>query len=66
LDFSDEENPYFHTVSMVFRIKKYEGTLQGGEQGRNLRFHSGVPDKIIAEQKDFLLNTASLNNSHEI
>jgi ADP-ribose pyrophosphatase YjhB (NUDIX family) len=60
MEFNGEENPYFHTVSMVFRINKFDGTLKGGEQGKNLRFHSEIPEKIIAEQKDFLLKTGSL------
>jgi ADP-ribose pyrophosphatase YjhB (NUDIX family) len=60
MEFDDGENPHFHTVSMVFRINKFGGTLKGGEQGESLRFHSAVPEKIVAEQKDFLLKTGFL------
>lgn len=55
LEFNGASNPFFHTVSMVFRIKKYEGSLKGGEQGENLKFHDRIPFKIIREQKEWLL-----------
>jgi ADP-ribose pyrophosphatase YjhB (NUDIX family) len=60
MEFDNPENPYYHTVSMVFRINKFEGTLKGGEQGKNLKFHFQVPEKIIAEQGEFLLRTGLL------
>jgi ADP-ribose pyrophosphatase YjhB (NUDIX family) len=60
MEFAQEENPYFHTVSMVFRINRFEGSLTGGEQGKNLHFHTEVPVKIIAEQKEFLVRTGLL------
>src|SRR5690606_25872079 len=55
LQFTDPENPFFHAVSMLFRINGYSGTLKGGEQGENIRFHKRIPSKIIAEHKTALI-----------
>ncbi len=60
MEFDESDNPYFHTISMVFRINQFEGTLKGGRQGSHLKFHSQIPEKIIIEQKNFLQNTGML------
>lgn len=67
MEFCGNDNPYFHTISMVFRINRFEGTLRGSKQGSNLRFHDDIPENFIAEQKEFL-EKAGFPNSffHEI
>lgn len=62
LQFNEPGNAFFHTVSMLFRINAYEGTLKGGEQGENIMFHKRIPSKIIAEHKTAIVNMKLLQD----
>ncbi len=54
MDFYEEDNPYFHTVSNVFEVKTEKGKLSGSFQGENLKYFNRLPEKIIPEQKEFI------------
>ena len=54
MDFYEESNPYFHTVSAVFEVQVAKGAISGSFQGEKLEFFSTLPDKIIPEQRDFI------------
>ncbi len=54
MDFYQESNPYFHTVSAVFETQVKEGELTGSFQGENLHYFKNLPDKMIEEQRKFI------------
>lgn len=54
LEFNENENPFFHTVSMVFEVEIISGTPKGSEQGKQFRFFEDPPENMIQEQKIFL------------
>ena len=60
MDFYQEANPYFHTVSAVFEVETKRGDISGSFQGENLQYHNTIPAKIIPEQKQFIIDNKLL------
>lgn len=60
MEFSNEENPFFHTISLVHEVTDFEGKIRGSKQGREIRFHEVLPEHIIEEQKRFLFSNLML------
>ena len=54
MEFADQQSPFFHTVSLVYRVRQWTGTLRGSDQGKELQFFKELPEKIIREQGEFL------------
>ncbi len=54
LEFNDPENPFYHTVSLVFSVEILAGTPKGSSQGKQLQFFEDPPENMIEEQKTFL------------
>ena len=54
MEFVEEDNPYFHTVSLVFLAEVADGTLRGSDQGAEIRFFKELPGPMITEQERFL------------
>jgi ADP-ribose pyrophosphatase YjhB (NUDIX family) len=54
MEFSAPDSPFFHTVSLVYRVRQWSGTLRGSNQGKELRFFRELPEKMIREQGEFL------------
>jgi ADP-ribose pyrophosphatase YjhB (NUDIX family) len=54
LEFSDENTPFFHTVSAVYQVMVNSGTPRGSNQGKNVVFWTQLPEKMIREQKAFI------------
>jgi len=54
LEFNEKENPFFHTISLVFEVDIMSGTPRGSEQGLEFQFFEEPPENMIEEQKIFL------------
>ncbi|MCB2221845.1 MAG: NUDIX domain-containing protein [Bacteroidetes bacterium] len=54
MEFNKKENPFYHTVSLVYEVEIISGNLKGSEQGKQLKFFNEIPEKMIPEQKEFL------------
>jgi ADP-ribose pyrophosphatase YjhB (NUDIX family) len=54
MEFNNKENPFYHTVSMVYEVEIIRGNLKGSDQGKQLQFFKKIPEKMIPEQKEFL------------
>ena len=55
MEFGNESNIFFHTVSQVYKVNAYNGNLVGGKQGKNIKFIGTYRQKMIDEQR-ILLN----------
>lgn len=54
MEFAEEDNLFFHTISLVYSAGQFSGQLQGGTQGKELAFFTILPDGMIPEHKDLL------------
>ncbi|HPE58483.1 MAG TPA: NUDIX hydrolase [Bacteroidales bacterium] len=54
LEFNEHENPFFHTISLVFEVDIISGTPKGSEQGKQFQFFEDPPENMIEEQKIFM------------
>lgn len=54
MEFPHEDNLFFHTISLVYSVGKFDGSLKGGVQGKELDFFKDLPDLMIREHKNFL------------
>jgi ADP-ribose pyrophosphatase YjhB (NUDIX family) len=56
IEFSDHKNPFFHTVSLVFRVKISDGELKPDQNGKAIQTFDTLPEPMISEQRIFLQN----------
>ena len=54
MEFVNESNTFFHTVSQVYTVSDYMGDLVGEKQGKNIKFIDTYPQKMIEEQHTLL------------
>lgn len=54
MEFHDEQNLFYHTVSLVFEVRSDGEGLTGSFQGQQLRYFHTMPQNLIHEQEVFL------------
>jgi ADP-ribose pyrophosphatase YjhB (NUDIX family) len=55
MEFADQQNSFFHTVSLVFSSEMEGGVFTSDQHGRDIQFFDILPEPIIKEQRAFLL-----------
>ncbi|MFU8844181.1 MAG: NUDIX hydrolase [Bacteroidales bacterium] len=55
MEFTDPDNPFFHTVSLVFSSEMTGGVLSPDQHGKAIQTFSMLPEPMIPEQRAFLI-----------
>jgi ADP-ribose pyrophosphatase YjhB (NUDIX family) len=55
MEFTDPENPFFHTVSLVFGSAMTGGVLSSDQHGKAIQAFRTLPEPMIPEQRAFLI-----------
>jgi ADP-ribose pyrophosphatase YjhB (NUDIX family) len=55
MEFSEQENSFFHTVSLVFSSEMEGGVFKSDQYGRDIQVFDILPEPIIKEHRAFLL-----------
>jgi len=56
IEFPESANLFYHSISIAFRVKPNRGTLKGSFQGQKLQYFKLLPEKMINEHKQFILD----------
>jgi colanic acid biosynthesis protein WcaH len=56
MEFSNKENPFFHTVSLVYSSEMTGGVLSSDQHGKAIQTFYTLPEPMIQEHREFLLN----------
>lgn len=56
MEFSNKENPFFHTVSLVYSSEMSGGVLSSDQYGKAIQTFDTLPEPMIQEHREFLLN----------
>ena len=54
IEYSDKDNPFYHSVGIVFYVGAFEGDIKTNDQATDIDFFSTLPDPLVEEHKEFL------------
>lgn len=55
MEFSNKDNPFFHTVSLVYSSAMTGGILSSDQHGKAIQTFDALPEPMIQEHREFLL-----------
>jgi len=56
IEFPESTNVFYHSISVAFLVKPNRGTLKGSYQGQKLQYFQRMPENMINEHKQFILD----------
>jgi len=56
IEFPESTNVFYHSISVACLVKPNRGTLKGSYQGQKLQYFQRMPENMINEHKQFILD----------
>lgn len=54
IEYHDEENPFYHSIGIIFYVGAFEGEIKTNDQATDIDFFSTLPEPLVEEHKSFL------------
>lgn len=55
IEFLPENNPFFHSISIVFKVKSEIENFKPNWHNKDIKYFKQLPDNIVSEHKKFIL-----------